>query len=76
MTALYDYTSQSTEELSFKENEVLTLYEKEDADWFVVENSKGDFGLVPGNYVQQESMVVKETSLGNTCILLWRGIYF
>jgi hypothetical protein len=65
---VYDYTSQSTEELSFKENEVLTLYEKDDADWFVVENSKGDIGLAPGNYVQEDIIVVKEASPGKIFI--------
>lgn len=57
---MYDYTSQSSEELSFKENEVLTLFENDDADWFVVENSKGEFGLAPSNYVQQDIAAVKE----------------
>ncbi|KAI7890538.1 uncharacterized protein EV154DRAFT_444474, partial [Mucor mucedo] len=61
VTAVYDYTAQSLEELSFKENEVLTLYEKDDTDWFVVQNSKSEFGLAPGNYVQEDIPAVKDT---------------
>lgn len=58
---MYDYTAQSLEELSFKENEVMTLYEKDDKDWFVVQNSKSEFGLAPGNYVQEDIATVKDT---------------
>jgi hypothetical protein len=41
--------------LSFKEDEDLTLYEKDDPDWFVVENSKGEIGLAPSNYVEEQA---------------------
>ncbi|KAL0143009.1 SH3 domain-containing protein, partial [Mucor lusitanicus] len=52
--AIYDYQPQSVEEVEFKEDEVLTLYENDDPDWFVVEKSNGDIGLAPSNYVEQQ----------------------
>lgn len=55
--ALYEYASQSAEELSFKEDEQLTLYEKDDPDWFVVENAQGEFGLAPSNYVEEQANI-------------------
>ncbi|KAG2232688.1 hypothetical protein INT48_006867, partial [Thamnidium elegans] len=74
--AIYDYQSRSAEELSFKEDELLTLYEKDDPDWFVVENSKGVIGIVPSNYVEEtvsetviEKTIEKQTS-GKFLLLL------
>ncbi|CAO0791812.1 unnamed protein product [Mucor circinelloides] len=52
--AIYDYQPQSIEEVEFKEDEVLALYENDDPDWFVVEKSNGDIGLAPSNYVEQQ----------------------
>ncbi|KAK4513641.1 Hairy/enhancer-of-split with YRPW motif protein 2 [Mucor velutinosus] len=52
--AIYDYQPQSVEEVELKEDEVLTLYENDDPDWFVVEKSNGDIGLAPSNYVEQQ----------------------
>lgn len=54
MKAIYDYQPQSIEEVEFKEDEVLALYENDDPDWFVVEKSNGDIGLAPSNYVEQQ----------------------
>ncbi|KAI7898270.1 uncharacterized protein BX663DRAFT_556069 [Cokeromyces recurvatus] len=52
LKALYDYQSRSLEELDFKENDTFALYEKDDPDWFLVEASNGQIGLVPSNYVE------------------------
>lgn len=51
--AIYDYSAQSEEELTLKEDEVYTLYEKDDPDWFIVEKANGDIGLAPSNYVEE-----------------------
>ncbi|KAI9320560.1 hypothetical protein BX666DRAFT_1909141 [Dichotomocladium elegans] len=51
--ALYDYTAQQDEELSFKENDIMTLYENDDPDWFLVKNKAGSIGLIPSNYIQE-----------------------
>ncbi|KAI8380209.1 hypothetical protein BD560DRAFT_365520 [Blakeslea trispora] len=53
--ALYDYTAQSVEEVSFEENELLKLYEKDDVNWYLVEKKSGDIGLVPSNYVEEQT---------------------
>ncbi|KAI8085894.1 uncharacterized protein B0P05DRAFT_534144 [Gilbertella persicaria] len=60
--ALYDYNAQSVEEVSFKENETLSLYEKDDPDWYVVEKENGDIGLAPSNYIQEQSVPTTTTT--------------
>ncbi|KAE9991861.1 hypothetical protein EG327_010739 [Venturia inaequalis] len=49
--ALYDYTRQTDEELSFAEDEALEVYDNTDQDWTLV-GSKGDFGFAPANYIE------------------------
>ncbi|KAG2219913.1 hypothetical protein INT45_008550, partial [Circinella minor] len=51
--ALYDYTALQDEELSFKENDIMVLYENDDEDWFLAKEKGGSIGLVPSNYIQQ-----------------------
>ncbi|CAO3669315.1 unnamed protein product [Rhizopus stolonifer] len=53
--AIYDYQAGSIEELDFKEDETMVLYEKDDPDWYLAKNQNGEFGLVPSNYVKSES---------------------
>ena len=36
---------------------MLTLYEKDDPDWFIVASSKGDIGLAPSNYIEETKTV-------------------
>ncbi|KAI9262415.1 hypothetical protein BDA99DRAFT_511136 [Phascolomyces articulosus] len=50
--ALYDYTAQQDEELSFIENDIMVLYENDDPDWFLAKEKSGSIGLVPSNYIQ------------------------
>ncbi|RCH93281.1 cytoskeletal protein binding protein, partial [Rhizopus stolonifer] len=53
--ALYDYNAQSVEEVSFKENETLSLYEKDDpdcTDWWTIQHKDGSSGIVPATYVK------------------------
>ncbi len=55
--ALYDYTAKSTEELSITKGERLRLFEDDQAkldakNWWQVENSAGNSGFVPKNYLQ------------------------
>ncbi|KAI9243752.1 hypothetical protein BY458DRAFT_530339 [Sporodiniella umbellata] len=56
-TALYDYQSQSNEELSFKTYDILYIIEKGNADWFKAQvktkNGDGPSGLVPTNYIEK-----------------------
>ncbi|CAJ0910615.1 10718_t:CDS:10, partial [Entrophospora sp. SA101] len=50
LKALFDYEAKNDDELTFKENDLMYLYERDD-DWFLVK--LGDsFGYVPNNYVE------------------------
>ncbi|MGH0156198.1 UNVERIFIED_CONTAM: hypothetical protein FKN15_060226 [Acipenser sinensis] len=49
--ALFDFVSESEEELSFKTGDVITALESVDAEWFCGE-LHGKCGLFPKNYVQ------------------------
>ncbi|OBZ83685.1 Actin cytoskeleton-regulatory complex protein SLA1, partial [Choanephora cucurbitarum] len=60
---LYPYTAQSIEEVSFEENEVLELLEKDDVNWYLVQKSNGEIGLVPSNYVEEQASQTKGPSL-------------
>ncbi|KAE8164495.1 hypothetical protein BDV40DRAFT_260653 [Aspergillus tamarii] len=49
--ALYDYTRQTDEEVSFSEDAELVVYDTSDPDWTLVGVS-GDFGFAPANYIE------------------------
>ncbi|KAF2750574.1 hypothetical protein M011DRAFT_395858 [Sporormia fimetaria CBS 119925] len=48
--ALYDYTRQTDEELSFQEDAILDVYDTSDPDWTLV-GADGDYGFAPSNYI-------------------------
>ncbi|KAF2035967.1 MFS general substrate transporter [Setomelanomma holmii] len=49
--ALYDYDRQTDEELSFKEEAVLDVYDTTDPDWALV-GEGGSYGFAPANYIE------------------------
>lgn len=49
--ALYSYTAQSSDELSFHKGSVIAVLSKEDGEWWKGEVN-GTVGLFPSNYVQ------------------------
>lgn len=53
MKALYDYEASAPGELSVKEDEILLVFDKEDA-WLLVQSQAegGKAGFVPENYVE------------------------
>ncbi|KAG2173005.1 hypothetical protein INT44_006978 [Umbelopsis vinacea] len=53
VTAEYAYEAQQDEEVSFEEDEEMTLYDKDDADWYLVRVRTGEIGLAPSNYIRQ-----------------------
>ncbi|EME49246.1 hypothetical protein DOTSEDRAFT_68123 [Dothistroma septosporum NZE10] len=64
--ALYDYTKQTDEELSFKEDVRLDVYDDTDPDWTLV-GSHGEFGFAPAIYIERveaTSVVQPARSLG------------
>ncbi|EAW15132.1 cytoskeletal protein-binding protein SLA1 [Aspergillus clavatus NRRL 1] len=54
--ALYDYTRQTDEEVSFSEDAELVVYDISDPDWTLV-GVGSDFGFAPANYIE-----IQETS--------------
>lgn len=49
--ALYDYARQTDEELSFKEEALLDVYDTTDPDWTLV-GVESDYGFAPANYIE------------------------
>ena len=49
--ALYSYEATNESELSFKENDILTVTERDDSGWWYAELD-GQCGFVPANYLQ------------------------
>lgn len=49
--ALFDYTRQTDEELSFQEDAILDVYDVSDPDWSLV-GFGGDYGFAPANYIE------------------------
>lgn len=49
--ALYDYTRQTDEELSFSEDSDLLVYDTVDPDWTLV-GLNGEYGFAPANYIE------------------------
>jgi actin cytoskeleton-regulatory complex protein SLA1 len=49
--ALYDYSRQTDEEVSFTEDAVLDVYDTSDDDWTLV-GVNGEYGFAPANYIE------------------------
>ncbi|KAI9373174.1 hypothetical protein BJX61DRAFT_397962 [Aspergillus egyptiacus] len=54
--ALYDYTRQTDEEVSFSEDASLVVYDTSDPDWTLV-GVNSDYGFAPSNYIEIEEAV-------------------
>ncbi|KAK7398321.1 cytoskeletal protein binding protein [Neonectria punicea] len=52
--ALYDYTRQTDEELSFPEDAQLEVFDATDPDWILV-GLDGEYGFVPANYIEMDA---------------------
>ena len=50
--ALYSYTADNSDELTFHKGSVIAILSKEDSDWWKGDLN-GQIGLVPANYVQE-----------------------
>jgi hypothetical protein len=49
--ALYDYTRQTDEEISFTDDTALDVYDTSDPDWTLV-GCNGEYGFAPANYIE------------------------
>lgn len=52
--AIYEYTRQTDEELSFPEDAVLEVFDTSDPDW-ILASFDGEYGFVPSNYIDAQS---------------------
>lgn len=49
---LYDFDAQGDDELTVKENDVVTIVDKENDEWWLVRSSSGQEGVVPAQYCE------------------------
>ncbi|EFY84864.1 Actin cytoskeleton-regulatory complex protein sla1 [Metarhizium acridum CQMa 102] len=60
--AIYEYTRQTDEELSFPEEAVLQVFDTSDPDWILV-GLDGEYGFVPSNYIEMQEESTTQDSL-------------
>ena len=58
-SVLYDYCATQPDELSISKEESLEVLVKHEDDWWLVRNAQGQEGLIPGNYVYEETGIVR-----------------
>lgn len=63
--ALYDYVAREEDELSLTAGDVLKVVASHDDGWFLVQNAKSEFGLVPGNYLCHVSNSAVDSDCSN-----------
>ncbi|KAM0271606.1 hypothetical protein ACHAQH_009054 [Verticillium albo-atrum] len=59
--ALYEYTRQTDEELSFPEDAGLSVYDASDEDWILV-GLGNEFGFAPANYLEMQDSATEAAS--------------
>ena len=62
--ALYDYSRQTDEEVSFSEDTILEVYDTSDPDWTLV-GLNGEYGFAPANYIEAAGSVPKSPSIAS-----------
>ncbi|SMN20969.1 similar to Saccharomyces cerevisiae YBL007C SLA1 Cytoskeletal protein binding protein required for assembly of the cortical actin cytoskeleton [Maudiozyma saulgeensis] len=57
--AVYDYDQPQNpdEELAFHENDIFQVYDDKDPDWLLVKSPNGEYGFIPGNYIEDSDNV-------------------
>ena len=55
MKALYSYTAQGSDEMSFQEGDTIYVKTVRDDGWVEARHENGALGLAPGNYLNMES---------------------
>jgi hypothetical protein len=67
--ALYDYEAGSEDELSFKEDDILYILERDDDDWWKAQlkfqqpDEVGPIGLIPANYASEVMLRSPQSSI-------------
>ena len=62
--ALYDYSRQTDEEVSFSEDAILDVYDTSDPDWTLV-GIAGELGFAPANYIEVSGSAPKSPSVAS-----------
>lgn len=62
--ALYDYSRQTDEEVSFSDDAVLDVYDTSDPDWTLV-GVNGEYGFAPANYIELSGAALKSPSVAS-----------
>ena len=65
--ALYDYSRQTDEEVSFSEDTLLEVYDSSDPDWTLV-GLDGEYGFAPANYIEMSGAAPKSPSSISACL--------
>jgi actin cytoskeleton-regulatory complex protein SLA1 len=63
--ALYDYSRQSDEEVSFVEDASLDIYDTSDPDWTLI-GINGEYGFAPSNYIEISGTAPKSPSVASS----------
>eukprot|EP01135_Chromosphaera_perkinsii_P000398 Nk52_evm45s78 gene=Nk52_evmTU45s78 len=58
--AVHNYTKRSEDELSFRREEVLKVLDRDNPNWWRVQNTVGQIGFVPSNYLAQMRSLKRE----------------
>ncbi|KAJ3022356.1 hypothetical protein HKX48_006390 [Thoreauomyces humboldtii] len=61
-SALWDYETQHPDEVSMRVGETVSVLEKTDAEWWKVENARGETGLVPVTYLEERPVISNKGS--------------
>ncbi|CAE6376989.1 unnamed protein product [Rhizoctonia solani] len=64
--ALYHYDALNSDELSFKQGEILTVINNDNEEWWCCANEVHNFGLVPFNYVKLQTEFEHATSVNTS----------
>ena len=51
----FEYSEQTTEEISCREGQMVDVYDRQDPEWWLVGTEDGRYGLIPASYLSQSS---------------------
>jgi len=61
---MYDFEAQGDDELTVNENDVVTVVDKENDEWWLVRNSAGQEGVVPAQYIEIGDAAASSSAAG------------
>lgn len=67
---LYTFEGKDPEDLPFRKGEILTILQKDEAQWWTARNSKGDKGQVPVTYLQKVGTNKLSLTASTICLFI------